>query len=126
MSEQITIDAEADRMPSVTIPAHHCDTDPVASVVHRIDGWEAPKWATHSDFTENSITWDREVIVKADELAPALARFDRIEIDLHSGTIAVTPGDVYIMVGETEMTVADARLIASALVELADAAEAGR
>jgi hypothetical protein len=76
MSEQITIDAEADRMPSVTIPAHHCDTDPVASVVHRIDGWEAPKWATHSDFTENSITWDREVIVKADELAPALARFD--------------------------------------------------
>jgi hypothetical protein len=54
MSEQITIDAEADRMPSVTIPAHHCDTDPVASVVHRIDGWEAPKWATHSDFTENS------------------------------------------------------------------------
>jgi hypothetical protein len=99
------------------------------AVTHRIEGWSAPKWATHHSLDEGSIAWMRGtgVTVGEDEVEPMLTRDDDIEIQPETGSLAVVVGPLRIHIGDDSyISVADARILAPLLLELADAAEAGR
>ncbi len=140
MSEH-SIDAQPDTDEPVTVVAMQFRQS--QTVRHHIEGWEPPKWATEHEIDGTLLHWSRassdttigNITPYLDQegnetygtVEPALQRDDRIAMDAMGGLVTVTVGDTLIWVADDlEMFPAEARKLAAALVELADAAEAGR
>lgn len=103
---------------------------------YMIDGWEAPKWATKHEIEDGHISWYcysaeplEMVSIHADyevtRYQPTIVRFDDFELDPAAGTLAIVVGHTAIHVADdTEVTAAQARKLAAALLELADIVDA--
>ncbi len=101
-----------------------------------VPGWQRPTWATEVHLDGNRVSFERPASmvplhassIEDDPPRPTtvcLSRYDRIEIDADRGTIRVIEPAPTVLVGDdTVLSVPEARKLAAALIELADAAEA--
>lgn len=102
--------------------------------VYTLDGWTPPAWATAHRLDEAAISWTRspDTIPIGEPTSPGgdqypvdvtIGRYDSMAFDPAAGTLTLEVGATLIRVDDTEMTPAEARKLAAALVELADAAD---
>jgi hypothetical protein len=102
-----------------------------------VPGWERPAWASAAEFIgDDLLSFSRDasvipVVASGPEEEPtpspvSLCRHDQIRIDAESGTMSIEQGPTMIYLDIEGVTVSEARRLAAALVELADAADGAR
>lgn len=136
MSDSTSRTGVSDTVDTDRCPSGHPDRP----TVHRINGWAPPTWAKDAgDQCDHAIFWQLGSdtptwfidTVDGDNtvtrLHPVLTRIDDIAVDLAAGAIKIRQGATLIHVGDDlDFTTDQARRLAGVLLELADAAEAGR
>ena len=111
-------------------------TQTTEPTTYSVPGWERPAWADTARFDNGYLDFTREgsvipVVASGLEEEPtpspvSLCRHDSIRIDAETGTMSIEQGPTMIYLDIEEVTVSEARRLAAALVELADAADGTR
>jgi len=112
-------------------------TQTTEPTTYSVPGWERPAWASAARFiADDLLSFTREasvipVVASGLEEEPtpspvSLCRHDSIRIDAETGTMSIEQGPTMIYLDIEGVTVSEARRLAAALVELADAADGTR
>ena len=108
-------------------------TQTTEPTTYDVPGWERPAWADTATIDNGYVDFTRDasvipVVASGPEEEPtpspvSLCRHDQISIGAETGTMSIEQGPTMIYLDIEEVTVDEARRLAAALIELADAAE---
>lgn len=116
-------------------PESDDNNEPTDAITQVIEGWTVPEWESTPTFDNDAVYWRRDATIPTEVIiagemkdpqlfAPQLWREDLLTVDAETRTVSLKIGPVLINIADdTDLTPAEARNLADALVELADAAE---
>jgi hypothetical protein len=108
-------------------------SEPIEPTTHEVPGWDRPAWAVRGVRDRDELTWTREASQDVtymaggveETFAPELVRVDQVSIGEDGARVIV--GQVVIRhADDATITPDQARILADALVELADYADGVR